>query len=280
MHYKNLYIRDFGIFKNQNLKDISKNLVVIGGKNRAGKSTFLKMLRYLPFGLPQNNSSPPASSQYYIEAELEKEEKNYNLFLNGYSKPEVLTDKKEQHSSSELFNHLDQLTYQQLFSISLDELQHLSKIAKGKKKEKRLFSILMGAGFSELIRVPEIADKYFNYAKKIGGILGDPAVADFKPYYNELKEAEQSRDQALLEIKEFNQKRDEVELSQEKLSIFVRDYGKGFAPDEVAQPDIKEKLGSKNKRGWGLKLMESMSDDFLIESNTNGTKITITKNLV
>jgi uncharacterized protein YhaN len=217
MHYKNLYIRDFGIFKNQNLNDISKNLVVIGGKNRAGKSTFLKMLRYLPFGLPQNNSIPPASSQYYIEAELEKEEKNYNLLLNGYSKPEVLTDKKEQHSSSELFNHLDQLTYQQLFSISLDELQHLSKIAKGKKKEKRLFSILMGAGFSELIRVPEIADKYFNYAKKIGGILGDPAVADFKPYYNELKEAEQSRDQALLEIKEFNNKRKELKQSQDKL---------------------------------------------------------------
>ena len=217
MHYKNLYIRDFGIFKNQKLNDISENLVVIGGKNRAGKSTFLKLLRYLPFGLPQNNSIPPASSQYYIEAELEKNKKNYNLFLNGYSKPEVLDDEQNQYSASELFNHLDQLTYQQLFSISLDELQHLSKIAKGKKKEKRLFSILLGAGFSELVRVPEIADKYANNAQKIGGLLGDPAVADFKPYYSELKEAEKNRDQALLEITEFRHKREELSQIQQKL---------------------------------------------------------------
>ncbi|MFN2339727.1 MAG: AAA family ATPase [Halanaerobium sp.] len=217
MHYKNLYIRDFGIFSNQNLKDIGENLVVIGGKNRSGKSTFLKLMRYLPYGLPQNNSIPPASNQYYIEAELEKENKKFNLFLNGFSKPEVIDDDQKQHAADELFNHLDQLTYQQLFSISLDELQQLSKIAKGKKKEKRLFSILLGAGFSELVKVPELADKYFNKAQNIGGILGDPTVAAFKPYYNEIKAAEEIRDQALLEIKEFTKKRNELELSQKKL---------------------------------------------------------------
>ncbi|RAK05348.1 uncharacterized protein YhaN [Halanaerobium saccharolyticum] len=217
MYYKNLYIRDFGIFNNQNLNNISKNLVVIGGKNRAGKSSFLKLLRYLPYGLPQNDSIPPARNQYYIEAELEKENKNYNLILNGYSSPEVLDQNQEQHTAAQLFNHLDQLSYQHLFSISLDELQHLSKIAKGKKKEKRLFSILLGAGFSELVKVPELADKYHTNAKKIGGILGDPAVASFKPYYNEIKTAEEMRDQALLEIKEFNQKREELQQSQEKL---------------------------------------------------------------
>ncbi len=71
----------------------------------------------------------------------------------------------------------------------------------------------------------------------------------------------------------------EFTMNMEKLIIFVRDYGKGFKPEEVEKPDIKKKMGSSHKRGWGLKLMESMSDDFELESDENGTKITITKNL-
>jgi anti-sigma regulatory factor (Ser/Thr protein kinase) len=69
----------------------------------------------------------------------------------------------------------------------------------------------------------------------------------------------------------------EFTMNTEELMIFVRDYGKGFEQSEIEDPDIKQKLGTKNKRGWGLKLMKSMSDDFRIESGNNGTKITIKK---
>lgn len=69
----------------------------------------------------------------------------------------------------------------------------------------------------------------------------------------------------------------EFTIDAKELVVFVRDYGKGFDPAGVEEPDIAAKLGTQNKRGWGLKLMKSMSDDFRIESNQSGTKITIKK---
>ncbi len=71
----------------------------------------------------------------------------------------------------------------------------------------------------------------------------------------------------------------EFDLTKQKLIILVRDYGEGFNPENVEDPKIENKFGSLNKRGWGLKLMKSMSDDFEIESNEDGTKITLTKHL-
>ncbi len=72
----------------------------------------------------------------------------------------------------------------------------------------------------------------------------------------------------------------EFTMTKEKLTIFVRDYGKGFKPEEIEDPNIHQKLGAESKRGWGLKLMKSMSDDFIIESGDDGTKITIIKHLI
>jgi len=69
----------------------------------------------------------------------------------------------------------------------------------------------------------------------------------------------------------------EFTLTTEEIVIFVQDRGKGFDPAAVEDPEITGKLGSSNKRGWGLKLMKSLSDDFRIESGSQGTTISIRK---
>jgi len=69
----------------------------------------------------------------------------------------------------------------------------------------------------------------------------------------------------------------EFTMTPKELTVFVRDYGKGFEPSAVTDPDLRAKSGNRSKRGWGLKIMQSLSDGFRIQSGKTGTRITITK---
>ncbi len=69
----------------------------------------------------------------------------------------------------------------------------------------------------------------------------------------------------------------ELAMNMKEIVIYVQDFGHGFDPASVPIPNIDDKIKSHSKRGWGLKLMQTLSDDFKIESGKRGTKITITK---
>lgn len=70
-------------------------------------------------------------------------------------------------------------------------------------------------------------------------------------------------------------------FEDELLKIQIRDFGKGFDPTVVEKPDIRKKLKSSHKRGWGLMLMERLMDGAEISSfPPSGTLIQLVKKRV
>jgi anti-sigma regulatory factor (Ser/Thr protein kinase) len=129
----------------------------------------------------------------------------------------------------------------------------------------------------KLPKIPDIELVAIKGLEKMGGYFGIPndKIGEAKIIVNEaiINALEHAGEENPFVNVEFS-------MTKEKLIILVSDSGKGFNPGEIENPDIREKISSDNKRGWGLKLMKSMSDDLIIESGENGTKISIIKNLI
>ncbi len=199
MRIQRLYIGDFGIFRNQALDELAPGLVVIGGPNRSGKTTFMQILRYLGFGFPQGANLPPPTHEYHVEAVVEAGNELWNIRVNGYGKPRVSGPQGQTGSIERLFGGLDVFTYHQLFTISLDELRLLPE-GLDKSEKAKLQSVLLGAGLAHAARLPKLRDELEAEAGKIGGKLGNPSVKMFKPYYNQLALGIKQRDNALAEM--------------------------------------------------------------------------------
>ena len=61
------------------------------------------------------------------------------------------------------------------------------------------------------------------------------------------------------------------------LEVDVTDAGHGFDPTGLKTPEIAAALRSSRKRGWGIKIIESLMDDVRIESGEHGTRIVMRK---
>lgn len=69
------------------------------------------------------------------------------------------------------------------------------------------------------------------------------------------------------------------DFSPTRITVKVKDFGKGFDISEIETPDIKKKLFEDDRtRGWGLSMLDKLVDNVDIESTKNGTTITLTKN--
>ncbi len=215
MRIKRLHIGDFGILQNQTLEDLNPGLVIVGGHNRAGKSTFMQVLRFLGYGISSGGSTPPANVEYMVDADVWNEEadKNFHIRLQGHSEPVcTLAGEGNRVSVSELYP-IDAFTYKNLYTISLDQLVRQPEGISDKEMDK-LQSALLGAGLVDIANIPRLKDIFTNNAKNIGGATGRLSNKAFRTQIDIIRKGTTIKNNALAQVDEYH--RQQNHLSQLK----------------------------------------------------------------
>ncbi|MDD3225482.1 MAG: AAA family ATPase, partial [Clostridium sp.] len=217
MYIKKLYIKDFGIYDNCTVEKISPKIVVLGGKNRAGKSTLLELLRSLPYGFNKTMDIKANTGQYEAYGQfIDKKDGAFNLSLKGYSKPHIFNSSGNEEFFN-LYKDVDKYTYSQIFTISLDEL------AQENGEDKKLRAVLLGAGLKELLVLPEMISYFKKEAEKIAGKNGNPASKLLKPYYNEIKEGNSIKKSAVSQIENYEGKEEKLKEINAQIEALEND---------------------------------------------------------
>ncbi|MBZ9688425.1 AAA family ATPase [Clostridium estertheticum] len=189
MKITQLDIRDFGVFQGEALEDIGEGIIVIGGANRSGKTSLMQIIRNIPYGFSQNSNLPPPKFQYDVRCDLQSEEGNeVNILLKGFSNPEIVYKNAIEAKDNKRLYNIDKSTYRELFTISLDELNKSSD-----KEDSNLQSMLLGAGFKHIIKIPGVAKELREKANVIGGTRGNPSTKMFKPFVENIKKSVEGR---------------------------------------------------------------------------------------
>ncbi len=217
MHIQRLHIGDFGILRNQTLEDVHPGVVVIGGPNRAGKSTFMKVLRYLGYGIPSGGSIPPANVEYMIEADIrdEKTHTGYYIRLEGQSEPVcIIAGKGERIPISHIYK-LDGFTYNNLFNINLDQLTRVPKGVSNNEFDK-LQAALLGAGLTDIANIPRLEEDFSKSASAIGGTTGRLRNKGFRPHMQFIREGVNKKKKSLGQVEEYQRQQGHLTYLTEK----------------------------------------------------------------
>lgn len=223
MRFEDIYIRDFGILNNTKLDNLNPNFNIIGGGNRAGKTTLLKLLRYIGYGIPKSDNIPPARNNYDLEAKLDDGNTEYSLVINGYAKPQINDLRNKDREIDNIYSDIDQFTYNQLFTITLEELK---KIPTGVSDKEKLQSVLLGAGLKEYTLVPQLKDYFKSNARDIAGKYGKIDVGRLKEYDQIIEEGIQLKKEAKKQVDEYYNLQDEFKSVNKEIKVNEKEIEK------------------------------------------------------
>ena len=211
MRLKTLRIDDFGCFRNARLDDIAEDLVVIGGPQRAGKTTFMRALRQFRGGVGRSGQIPPATDEHRIDAEITHNGSLYRYVLNGHATPSISPiDGGPEIDIDDLFGPVTERQYQQLYTISLDELRRLPP---GIDDTEDLAQVLLGGAYGDIAEIPEVQETFRKRAHDIGLKRGDPSAktTDLNAPYRMIREGMDARREASKQVDEYKDVTDELQ---------------------------------------------------------------------
>lgn len=204
MRLNSLRLDDFGCFRGTRLEEIAADLVVIGGPQRAGKTTFMQALRQFRGGVGQGSEIPPATEEHRIDAEITHNGHQYRYLLNGHAAPSISPiDDGPDLGIDDVFGPVTERQYQQLYTISLDELRRLPP---GIDDAEDLAQVLLGGAYGNIAEIPDVQETFRKQAYDIGLKRGDPSAKTTKlnQPHSLIQEGMQARTEANSQVDEYN----------------------------------------------------------------------------
>lgn len=212
MWIENVDLDDFGCFNRARMRGIDAGLTVVAGPQRAGKSTFMQALRHVGYGIPRGASLPPAADRYGVTADVVFDGDEYRISLDGHGDPHVTQlDGAPERSVADLYGGLPAAQYQQLYTISLDELR---RDPEGLDDGLDLSSVLFTAAYGTT-DVPDVRDVFEGRADEIGGVHGRDSYELSDPVET-IERGVDARKEAVAQVAEHER------VSQEKLAVADR----------------------------------------------------------
>ena len=126
----------------------------------------------------------------------------------------------------------------------------------------------------EIPMLPDIELTATQTAEAVGSFMGLEG--------DKVEEVKMALIEACINSIEHSQSKDnrlhiDFSIGTEELRIAISDRGHGFDVEAVRERLRQRRASGKRHRGWGLQLMQELVDDVDIQSDSNGTKITLVK---
>lgn len=211
MYLNELRIDDFGCYRNARLDNLDDSLVVIGGPQRAGKTTFMQALRQFRDGVSQSDSLPPATDEYRIDAEITHNGQEYRYVLSGHSSPSVSPiSGGPEIDVNDIFGPVTERQYKNLYTISLDELRRLPP---GIDDSEDLARVLLGGAYGDIAEIPDIEELFSDRAHTIGLSKGNPntKTSQLNNPYQTIRDGIEARKEASQQVDEYRSVTEKLE---------------------------------------------------------------------